>query len=36
MIMIIAIVVIVIIAFSRECFAFFDIVKEIILRFKDE
>ena len=33
MIMIIAIV---IIAFSRECFAFFDIVKEIILRFKDE
>ena len=33
---IIVIVTIVIIAFSRECFAVFDITKEIILRLKDE
>ena len=36
MIMIMIIVIIVIIAFFRECFAFFDIIKELILRFKDE
>jgi len=36
MIMIMIIAIIVMIAFFRECFAFLDIIKEIILRFKDE